>query len=94
MYILSTRINNDNDNDNNNNDNNNDNNNKQTVDDFFDLLPTFDHSYLCLGNSFNIEGDFILSEVDQVKLSDRSCSSCGNFVYLDFAKILKPEQIR
>ena len=46
MYILSTRINNDNDNDNNNNDNNNDNNNKQTVADFFDLLPTFDHSYL------------------------------------------------
>ena len=46
MYILSTRINNDNDNDNNNNDNNNDNNNKRTVDNFFDLLPTFDHAYL------------------------------------------------
>ena len=50
--------------------------------------------HFCVGDLFNIEGDLILSEVDQINFSHMSCSSCGSFIYIDFSKIFKPEQLR
>lgn len=47
-----------------------------------------------LGHLFNIEGDLILSEVDQINLSHRTCQNWKNFIYIDFEKLFTVEQIR
>ena len=41
-----------------------------------------------------IEGDLILSEVDQINLSHRSCQNCKSFIYIDFRKLFSVEKIR
>ena len=47
-----------------------------------------------LGDLFNIEGDLILSEVDQINLSHKTWKNCKNFIYIDFKKLFRAEQIR
>ena len=48
----------------------------------------------CLGNLFNIAGNFVTGEVYQINLSHGSCSFRGNVTYLDFRKLFKCEQIK
>ena len=49
--------------------------------------------HFSLGGLFNIEGDLILSEVDQ-KFSHRTCQGYKNFIFIDFKKLFSSEQIR
>lgn len=66
----------------------------------------FDSSLICvdcqeeenfhflLGDFFNIEGDLILSEVDQIIFYYRTCQGFKNVIFLDFKKLFSSEQIR
>lgn len=47
-----------------------------------------------LGDVFNIKGDLILSEVEQINLSYKSCQNCENFIYIDLKKLFTVSQIR
>ena len=50
--------------------------------------------HFLLGDLFNIEGDLILLQVDQINLSHKSRQNCKSFIYIDFKKIFTVEQIR
>ena len=47
-----------------------------------------------LGELFNIEGDLILSKLDQINLSHRACKGSRNFKFIDFKKLFSAEQVR
>ena len=44
--------------------------------------------HFSLGDLFNIEGNLILSEADQINFSHRTCQGCKNFIFIDFKKYL------
>ena len=50
--------------------------------------------HFSLGDLFNIEGNLILSEADQINFSHRTCQGCKNFILIDFKKVFSCEQIR
>ena len=53
-----------------------------------------ENSHLLLGDLFNSEGDIILSQVDQIHFSHKSCKNCKNFIFISFKKLFTVEQIR
>ena len=53
-----------------------------------------ENSHLLLGDLFNSEGDIILSQVDQIHFSHKSCKNCKNFIFIGFKKLFTVEQIR
>ena len=53
-----------------------------------------ENSHLLLGDLFNSEGDIILSQVDQIHFSNKSCENCKNFIFIGFKKLFTVEQIR
>ena len=46
------------------------------------------------GNSFNIERDLILSEIEQINLSYKTYTGCENWMFFDFKKLFNSEQVR
>ena len=50
--------------------------------------------HLLLGDLINIEGNLVLSDVDLIDLSHRTCQGCKNVLCLDFRKLFSVEQIR
>ena len=45
-------------------------------------------------NSFNIERDLILSEIEQINLSYKTYTGCENLMFFDFKKLFNSEQVR
>ena len=52
----------------------------------------FEELSFCLGNLFNLEGNFILETNEEIYFPIRSL--CGCFYYFDFKKIFTPVKIR
>lgn len=50
--------------------------------------------HFLLGELFSIDGDLILSELDQINLLHRACQRCGNYIFAGFKKLFSAEQVR
>ena len=53
-----------------------------------------ENCHFLLGDLFNSEGNIILSQVDQINSSHKSCENCKNFIFIGFKKLFTVEQIR
>lgn len=53
-----------------------------------------ENCYFLLGDLFNIEGNLILSEMEQINLSHKKYQNCKNFIYINLPKLFTVSQIR
>ena len=47
-----------------------------------------------VGDTFNLEGDCILKESDELYFCQTSCSGCENFIFIDLRRLFPSKVIR